>query len=249
VGAWLGPAACLVLGVCGWMTADGLRRAGAGLGLERAHLPWDANRLPETATEAEVLALRPVSPFARFRDALSRADTTGEGSAERFQVACRGVLRWGRNQPGTLLELGRVALHRGLTRDEPATRALALDLLRAYVVRTTHSENESVRAWAELAPATDDAFAVWSLLPPRWWSLAGVTLVPSHPEGAWRLLAPDLERGTLDPRYAGPVLDLARKRRQPADAAVLRSLAARADLAPGTVENLRAFVAELERVR
>ena len=243
--------AVVALVLCGWIAADGLRRAdaGTGLGLSRARIPWDANRLPESATDAQVLTLRPVSPFARFRDVLSRADREGPRSGEDFRLAARGVLHWGRNQPGTLLDLGRVALDRGLRRGERETQALGEDLLREFVVRTTPAEGEAVRTWIGLTAASDDAYVVWSRVPPQFWGLVGAELAATHPEDAWRFLAPDLERGTLHPAYAGPVLDLARKRRQPTDLAVLRTLAARPDVAPGTADGIRALIAELAGLR
>src|SRR5437016_2499653 len=146
-------AALGVLAVCGWVGADGVRRAGAAAPFDRVYLPWDANRLPEAASEARILALKPVSPFARFRDALARADGA-DGDA--FRTAARGVLRWGRNQPGTLLDLGRVALTRWKERHEAEDRQVGEDLLVEYTARTTHLEGEGLRAWVEvMGPAED----------------------------------------------------------------------------------------------
>ena len=247
----LRASALLVLSVCGWMGADGL--------LDRVYLPWDADRLPERASDARLLALRPVSPFARFRDALSRADRgnsfisgltrneTVPGGG--FGIAARGVLKWGRNQPGTLLDLGRVALKRGLERHDAADREIGEALLVEYTRRTTHAENEGIRTWSEIAEKTSDPFPVWKAAPAALWPSVGAELTASRPDAAWRFFMPALEDGTLDPRYVPYILVLARNRRQPGDVRILKALVNRADLTPEATRDLRVLIAELQAIR
>ena len=239
-------AALAVLAACGWVGADGIRRAGAAAPFDRVYLPWDANRLPEAATEARILSLKPVSPFARFRDALARADGA-DGQA--FRTAARGVLRWGRNQPGTLVDLGRVALARWKERHEPADREVGEDLLVEYTGRTTHAEGEGAKAWLEVMGPAEDPWGAFQHAPRALWQGLAATFAPTHPEAAWKLFTPALETDTLDPRYASYVVALARNRRLASDLTVLRTLAARGGLPPEAVRDLRSLIAELEALR
>ncbi len=223
----------LALLASAWMGADGLRRADAGLA--SARIPWDANRLPEDAPDSRLLALRPVSPFARFRDALARADGP-DGDA--FRTAARGARRWARNQAGLLLDLGRVAMTRWKGRGEGGDREVGEALLAEYVNRATNDETSGVGVWLEFATAKDDPWPVFRGARADLWQPVAYTLAATHPTAAWRFLEPDLRAGVLDPRYAGAVLSLATVRRNPSDAPLLRSLAKRADVDPPTARAL-----------
>ncbi len=215
-------AAAAVLFACAWTGFDGLRRAGIPGLSARVVVPWDADRLAEGASDARILALRPVSPFARFRDALARADGA---DGEAFRAAARGVLRWGRNQPGTLFELGRVALARWKSRGEAGDREVGEALLGAFTNRSPAAEGEGARAWLEVAPADADPWPVFGGARADLHAQLGVVFADARPKAAWRFFEPDLRRGTLDPRAAGTVLMLARARHDPADAPLLASLA------------------------
>jgi hypothetical protein len=236
----------IALAACGWSAADGLRRAKFEP-LSRVYLPWDADRLPESASDARVLALRPVSTFSRVRDALTRAD---DADGDGFRRACRGVLRWGRVVPGALLELGSVALHRGFARDDAADREVGEALLLEYVARTTHDPDEAVRAWLEAAAAGADAFAVFSRAPRSAWPWLAVPLVEAAPESAWRLFARAALDGTVDgARHGASILALARARRRPEDVPVLDALLVNATVSPETAEGLRSLRADLAPAR
>jgi len=240
--------AYLLLAVCGWMGADGLRRAGAAGPLAGVHFPLDANRLPETATEARILRLRPVSPFARFRDALARSEGA---DGEAFRLAARGVLRWGRNQPGVLLDLGRMALLRWKERGEVADREVGEALLVEYTRRTTHAEGEGLQAWLEIvgAAGAGDPFALFGVVRQELWQGLGSGVARSHPESAWRLFLPALRDGSLDQRFAPTVAALARARKDPADVPLMEALAARKDLTPAATLDVATTLADLKARR
>lgn len=238
--------AYLLLAACGWMGADGLRRAGAQGPLARVYFPFDADRLPEGASDARLLGLRPVSPFARFRDALQRSDGA---DGEAFRLAARGLLRWGRNQPVVLLDLGRMALVRWKERGEAADRQVGEALLVEYTRRTTHVEGEGLRIWAEFVGQGGDPFPLFSQVRQELWQGLASVIDRSHPDAAWRLFLPALRDGSLDQRVVPTVSALARARKDPSDLALLESLVTRKDLTPQTIEDLTTTISALKALR
>jgi hypothetical protein len=237
-------AAALVLVVaCGWMAADGARRAFAGGPFDRVSVPWDAAKLPATATEDRILALRPTSPFARFRDALSRY---GSADREELRRAARGVLRWGRTQAGTLLETGAAAMKRWKEKGDAADREVGEALLVEFTRRTRTVEGEGLRAWLEVVGPSDDPWPVFRETPERTWGALEVVLVNDRPASAWAFAEPSLRDGSFPPARFGDVLAMARARRRKEDAPLLRAFAGRPDVAPDAAAAVRALAADLE---
>lgn|GEM_PF-6483388 len=234
------------LALSGWMCADGLRRAGAGAALAGVYFPLDADRLPENASEARILSLRPVSPFARFRDAMGRADGP---DVEAFRLAARGALRWGRNQPGVLLDLGRVALARAVEHGEAADRELGEALLLEYTGRTTHAEGEGLKTWLEVMDPGHDPLPVFRGAPRRVWPVLGAQVAADHPEAAWAFLEPSLRDRSLDLSLAPYVVSLAKGRGSRVDPDLLESLRSRPGLPADLAADLAAVIDALRRTR
>jgi hypothetical protein len=218
----------------------------AAAGAMGTSVPWDVDRLPESTSEARVLALRPVSPFARFRDALDRVE--GE-DGEAFRTAAQGVLRWGRNQPGTLLDLGRLAMRRGKARGDALDREAGEALLLEFTRRTTHAHAAGAAAWAEFAPADADPAAVFSGLSPDASAAVASAVAPAFPRGAWALLLPLARDPAGDPRYAALLHDLARTQGRREDAPAIARWARRDDVPPEVRRRLEEAAATLEGPR
>lgn len=194
-------------------------------------VPWDVPAQRGRLDEDSVLSPRPIDPWARL--AAARRASALQGDRTRSVGALLlSLSRWGRGHPRTCLEGAEIGWSMWRESGSATLLETADRLLREYLVRAPGAHTTGVTAWLR-GGETSDPRRVFGALPPDATAAVAGQLLERDPAAAWALLEPILLDEARPWVEVEPALrqgiEVARRRRDPADARLLRRVAERAE--------------------